>query len=131
MFAMTRCAKGLTLSVSGVYNLPAPATPSILPNAALFSQAESIADAVLVDGLPACVMPGRLASSQGDEAAAGGGGGVISGRVGAHSQVVRGSQIVFFGGKPVVRLCDNSMHNSNNSPGFTLGPTQTLLMIEA
>ena len=140
MFVMTRSATAQTLSVTGIYRLPPPGplpppgAPGPLPNAAKFANTEStsIDDRLLICALPACVMPGKISMSTGDEISAGGpagGGGVISGKFAGPAQATRGSSKLFVGGKPVVRQCDPMMHDSGNASGSALAPAQTLFSV--
>lgn len=138
MYAMTRSPSSQTMSLAGIYKMPPPGPvpppgpPAPLPNLALFGQAESIFDKLSIVGLPACIMPGKITLSAGDEVSAGGpggGGGLISGKIKGPAQATGASGKFFAGGKPVVRMTDSSMHDDNNGPGNTVAPSQTKVMV--
>lgn len=130
MFALTK-AGGQCLAMPDVCKTPTPAGPIPIPypNISSPAQADPTVNKVLIDGSPALNLNSKIKMSNGDEA--GSAGGVVSNKISGETQFTMGSQKVFIGGSPAVKLSSPTAQNGApaNAVGAALAPSQTIFMI--
>ncbi|MNQ55284.1 PAAR motif protein [compost metagenome] len=132
MFMLTSGGAMAMSTVPDICKTPAPPAgpvPIPYPNMADTSAADpgGLVKEVLVDGMPAMNMSSKVLITSGDEA--GVAGGVTSGKVKGEMKFTNGSSKVTVGGKPAVRVTDQTMHNANNTMGMFSKPSQTDVLV--
>lgn len=123
--------QGIAFAFPDVCNTPSPSgvTPIPYPNIAQLSDAQDVADDLLIGpaSLNAVLQDSTVATSTGDEAGTAGGG-VSSGTTKGECKVTSASITVLYGGKGIARFGDPTTQNSQNAVGSLLGLFPTVLV---
>lgn len=122
--------QGIAFAFPDVCNTPSPGGPVPIPypNIAQLSDAQDVADDLLLgpSSLKALLVDSTISTSSGDEA--GSAGGVSSGTIMGECKVTSGSGSVLYGGRGVARFSDPTTQNNENAVGLLLGAFPTVLV---
>ena len=133
MFMLNNGGAMANATAPDVCKTPSPAGPQPIPypNIATTDMADpgGLVNNVLVAGMPAMNQASKVTLSNGDQAGAAGG--VVSAKIMGEMAFVTGSQQVNVGGKPAVRVTDQTSHNGSppNTMGMVSAPSQTQVMV--
>lgn len=130
MFALTK-AGGQCLAFPDVCKTPTPVGPVPIPypNISMPEQADPVVKNVLICGAATLNLDSKISMSNGDEAGAAMG--VVSNKIMDQTRFTMGSQTVFIGGSPAVKLTSMTSQNGENpnAVGVVIAPSQTMVMI--
>jgi hypothetical protein len=128
MFACT-IQKGSLMGEPDVCKTPTPvgSVPTPYPNSGMTPMADPPCSNVMIMGSPALNLECQIPMTNGDQA--GVAMGMVSGKIMGEAKFTMGSEKVTLEGSPAVRMGDPSTHNSNNTIGSCLAPSQSKLMI--
>ena len=132
MFQLTS-AGGQNIGCPDTCLTPTPVGPVPIPYPNISTGATAnpatTALTILCDGMPSFNQMTIIPMSQGDEA--GTNLGIVSGMVMGPTEFILGSQVVFKGGAPAMRLTSTTGHNglSMNCPGTAIAPSQVVVMV--
>lgn len=121
---------GQDMAPADVCKTPAPPLPFIpvpYPNMGMRSTAIPTQFTVMILAQPMHTIATMVPTTLGDQA--GSLGGVASSTFMGPSQHSKGSLAMFCSGQPVTRLSDPTMQNTNNAPGMTVAPGQTMVQV--